>query len=262
MTTWRLLAAAHGGTIPSPVEIVVAVAAVAFVLWSRMKGQPLRAKRLLVLPVVLVVIGALDLSGSLSPADVGFLVGGLIVSVILGAARGVTIEVYPSQGELWQRYRPSTVALWVALIVIKVTLVAVASATGAQAGGGTNSLLLTLGASLLAEAAVVGPRALSTGLPFAADQKDQDDKRSGKDRSRSSPAQRLVALAPPLQPGNRPPRERSSRDGRDEQRDQPASPGDDVERDDPGQWRSPSVRDGLDWLRRQLTEQASRDRYR
>ena len=35
---------------------------------------------------------------------------------------------------------------------------------GASEGGGTNSLLLTLGVSLLAEAAIVAPRALGTGV--------------------------------------------------------------------------------------------------
>jgi hypothetical protein len=244
MTGSFFLATAHGPSIPSPVTILVAVAAVGFVLWSRTRGQPLRAKRLLVLPVVLTAIGATDLSGSLSSTDIAFLVGGVIVSVILGAARGATIEVYPNQGELWQRYRRSTVTLWIVLIAIKVVLLAVASVTGAQAGGGTNTLLVTLGASLLAEAAVVGPRALSTGLPFAADQKDQDERHSRDTRPRSSLAERLIDLAPPPQ---------SSDDWRDEAMSRPATrrgfgP------DDAGQWRSPSLRDGRDWLRRRLAE--------
>jgi hypothetical protein len=31
---------------------------------------------------------------------------------------------HPNQGGLWQRYRRSTVALWIALIAIKVVLLA------------------------------------------------------------------------------------------------------------------------------------------
>jgi len=164
MTHTLVLAATHGSSIPSPVTIVLAIAAVVWVLWSRTKGQPLKAKRLLVLPVVLTVIGVTDLSGSsaphLTPTDIAFLAASVVVSAVLGAARGATIELYPNQGELWQRYCRSTVGLWVALIVTKVFLLAAASAAGASAGGGTNSLLVSLGASLLAEAAVVGPRAL------------------------------------------------------------------------------------------------------
>lgn len=159
-------------TIPSPLTILLVVAAVGWVLWSRMKGQPLKTKRLLVLPAVLTVLGITDLTGSsaphLTPKDIGFLVASAAVSAILGAARGATIVIYPHDGELWQRYRPVTVVLWISLIAAKLALIAVAAAAGASAGGGTSSLLLTLGISLLAEAAIVGPRALSTGLPFAA----------------------------------------------------------------------------------------------
>ena len=219
---------------------MLAIAAVGYVLWSRMKGQPLKAKRLLVLPVVLTVLGITDLTGSsaphLTPKDIGFLVASVVISAVLGAARGATIELYPHQGELWQRYRPNTVGLWVALIVTKVVLVGAAGAAHASAGGGTNSLLVSLGASLLAEAAVVGP-GLSTGLPFAAKGKDRDANRPG--RSQPSPAETPVYT--PLPPG------RPSSSWPDEGALQPAPTS-----NDGGQWRSPSLRDGAHWLRRQL----------
>ena len=181
------LASAHGISIPDPLTVLIGIAAVGYVLWSRTKGQPLRVKRLLVLPVVLTVIGVADLTGSTKPhltvTDIVFLTVSIIFSVILGAARGATIELYPRDGELWQRYRRSTVVLWAVLIGTKIAVVAIASTAGASAGGGSNTLLLSLGASLLAEAAVVGPRALSTGLPFAA-----DDKRKHSDLSRAVPS--------------------------------------------------------------------------
>ena len=202
MTNSPTLATAHGG-FPAPVTIVLAVVAVGFVLWTRMKGQPLEAKRLLVLPVVLVVIGITDLTGTSAPhlsrTDVAFLAAGVAISVVLGAARGATMELYPKGGELWQRYRPATVALWIALIAAKLILGAIAGAAGASGGGGTNSLLLTLGVSLLAEAAVVGPRALSTGVPFAADQKKSDGHRPRPAVSRPWSTEPVLDVAPPPQ---------------------------------------------------------------
>lgn len=261
MTDPVLLAAHHSGSIPSPLTILLVIAAIVFVLWSRMRGQPLRVKRLLVLPVVLIVIGIADLSGSkaphLSSTDVAFLAASIALSVILGAARGATIELYPNQGELWQRYRGSTVALWIALIVTKVVILAIAKAAGASAGGGTNSLLVSLGASLLAEAAIVGPRALSTGLPFATEQKDAGANRSGPGGSRPSLVQRFIDSAPqsPQRPTYDPPREGWG---------QPAPPPPPPPRPAPSRpaplrnddvpWRSPSLRDGLDWLRGQLDQ--------
>ena len=181
------LAAVHGGGVPSPVTVLLGLVAVGYVLWSRMRGQPLNARRLLVLPVVLTVVGAADLTGSSAPrlsgTDVGFLTAGVAISVLLGAARGATIELYPNGGELWQRYRPVTVVVWVTLVAAKLVLAGIAFVAGASAGGGTHGLLLSVGASLIAEAAVVGARALSSGLANGCDQKDAARSRSGRSRT-------------------------------------------------------------------------------
>jgi hypothetical protein len=200
-TSLTALAVAHAPThseIPSPLTILLVVAAVAYVLWSRMKGRPLKVRRMLVLPAVLAVLGIADLTGSaaphLTPKDIAFLVVSAALSAVLGAARGATIELYPQQGELWQRYRRATVGLWIALIAIKLILMVIASAAGASAGGGTSTLLLTLGISLLAEAAVVGPRALSTGLPFATGHQATED---GPSESRPSPTTRFSGMSQP-----------------------------------------------------------------
>jgi hypothetical protein len=162
-----------------------------------MQGRPLKIRRLLLLPAVITVLGIVDLTGSSAPhltaKDIVFLVIGVALSIALGAARGASIELYPSNGELWQRYRPATVVLWVALIVVKIILLVIASAAGATAGGGTSSLLLTLGISLLAEAAVVIPRAQSTGVPFATDRRNspQGPAQPGpQDRDQPVPAPR------------------------------------------------------------------------
>jgi hypothetical protein len=57
LTTLAAAPAATHSEIPSPVTILLVVAAVGYVLWSRMQGRPLKVKRMLVLPVVLVVLG-------------------------------------------------------------------------------------------------------------------------------------------------------------------------------------------------------------
>ena len=249
------LAAAHAAAhsaIPSPLTILLAVTAVGYVLWSRMKGQPLKAKRLLVLPAVLTVLGITDLTGSsaphLTPKDIAFLVVGAGISAVLGAARGATIELYPQGGELWQRYRPVTVGLWITLIAAKLIVMVIAGAARASAGGGTSSLLLTLGVSLLAEAAIVGPRALSTGLPFATDHQDPGSGRLGPARSRPSPASRFPAMTPPADPAG---------SWADEGAYESAPPPNEDERDGAPQWRSPSLSDGVSWLRQQARQPAS-----
>jgi hypothetical protein len=245
------LAAAHAAAhsaIPSPLTIVLAVAAVGYVIWSRMKGQPLKAKRLLVLPVVLTILGITDLTGSSAPhltaKDIGFLAVAVGLAAVLGAARGATIELYPHGGELWQRYRPATVALWITLIAAKLILLVIAGAAHASAGGGTNSLLLALGVSLLAEAAIVGPRALSTGLPFAAGHQD-----SGRPGPVPPVARQRIPTTtwPPQEPA-------ASRPG--EPPDPPASPASRGARGNSRPWRSPSLSDGLSWARQQAGQPA------
>jgi Protein of unknown function (DUF1453) len=160
------------GRFPSPLTILLVIAAIAYVMWKRMQGEPLQAKRLMVLPVAFIVLGIGDLTAKSThtATDVGFLVAGVVLSAGLGAARGRTTELFSRDGELWLRYRPVTVALWLALIAVKVLLAGIASAAGASAAAGTNGLLLALGVSLAAEAIVVGPRALASGVPFAAPQ--------------------------------------------------------------------------------------------
>ena len=254
LTTLATAHAAHSA-IPSPLTILLVVAAVGYVLWSRMKGQPLKLKRLLVLPVILMVLGITDLTGSsaphLSPKDIAFLVVGAVISAVLGAARGATIELYPQQGELWQRYRRITVGLWITLIAAKLIVLVIASAAGASAGGGTSSLLLCLGVSLLAEAAIVGPRARSTGLPFATDHEDSDGDRSGPSRSRPSLTTRSLVMAPP--------QERPASRSADEGAREAVPPRDQGEQDRAPAWRSPSLIDGVTWLRHQIDQPERED---
>jgi hypothetical protein len=203
LTTLASTQAAAHSTIPSPLTIALAVAAVGYVLWSRMKGQPLTVKKLAVLPAVLLVMGISDLTGSSAPhltgKDIGFLAVSAGISAVLGAARGATIELYPSQGELWQRYRPVTAGLWLALIAAKLIVTVIAGAAGASVGGGTSTLLLSLGVSMLSEAAIVAPRALSTGLPFAASSKKSDGRQPTIVRSGPLVTSPPLATAAPLQ---------------------------------------------------------------
>jgi hypothetical protein len=197
-----------GGGIPSPLTILLVVAGVGYVLWSRTQGRPLKARRLVVLPLLFIVLGVSDLSSSSAPhltsTAIAFLFASCVISIVLGAARGATIELYPKDGELWQRYRSSTVVLWIALIAAKIVLAVVAHGTGSAAGAGTDSLLLALGLSLLAEAAVIAPRALSTGVPFATSQARHDTRPAPGVQPRDRPAAQSRLSAAPAQATNRP----------------------------------------------------------
>lgn len=154
--------------------IAVAVVAVGYVMARRLAGEPVRVKRLVVLPLGLAAWGLVNLgkvANGLSTVDVVVLVVGGLVAVLAGMVRGTTIQVFVRDGVLWQRYRPLTIAVWVALVAVRVGLGFGATAVGAHRSVLTASLLLMLGLSLLGEAAVVLPRGLALGVPFTMDQR-------------------------------------------------------------------------------------------
>jgi hypothetical protein len=241
--SFTLASSRSGGSLPTPLVVLLVIAGIGYVLWRRLTGEPVQTKRLVVLPAVFTVLGVVDLTKSnappLSSADVAFLVAGVATSLALGAARGASVELLPRVGYLYQRYRKATVAWWVVLVVTKLGLDLAAHAAGAAAAAGTHSLMLALGVSLLGEAAVVAPRALATGIPFAPDPKRADTNRpSGRrtDAWNGSDEQDATSTA-------------ECDDDRVPTR--PAAHG---EPDQSAPWRSPGWREGLDWVRSQLDE--------
>ncbi|PWI44877.1 DUF1453 domain-containing protein [Streptomyces sp. ICBB 8177] len=146
-----------------PVEIVLVVAGVGYVLARRLMGEPAQAKRMLVLPAVLTVIGLSDLSGQVkSPISLLFLVATAATSLALGALRGWSVRISQRDGLAFIRYTGTTVALWVLNLVIKFGANLILGAVDSKdAGAVGDSLLFTLGLGILAEGAVALYRALS-----------------------------------------------------------------------------------------------------
>ena len=148
------------------VLVVLVLAAVGYVLASRIAGQPVNTRRLLVLPGVLTAMGLLQLAGVVSagmrPQDLGLLAVGLAAAAGFGAARGTTVTVAVRDGRPWLRYRAVTLALWAATIAVRVGLTVLAHAAGSTVAGSGPALLLSAGVTLLAEGAVVAHRAFTT----------------------------------------------------------------------------------------------------
>jgi hypothetical protein len=150
-----------------PVEVVVILAAVGYVLARRLMGEPAQAKRMLVLPAVLSVIGLSDVSGHVkTPVSLLFLVATAAVSVALGALRGVSVRIYRHEGVAFVRYTGVTVVLWVVSLAVRFGANLVLGAVDRTAAGAVGEgLLLTLGLGILAEGLVVLSRALRAGHP-------------------------------------------------------------------------------------------------
>jgi hypothetical protein len=148
-----------------PIAVIVVL-----VIGRRFVGQPLRAQSWLI-PVGLTAwAGYQIVDQHLTAGDIGFLLICAVLGVASGAARGLTVHLYPRDGHLWMRYRWLTALVWVASIALRVGLVVGGHLAGVTLSSGS-TILLTLGVSLVAEVAVVGARAARTGVPIAARQR-------------------------------------------------------------------------------------------
>jgi hypothetical protein len=152
-----------------PLEIVLILAAVCYIMARRMMGEPAQAKRMLILPAVLLVIGVSQLSGETwSASSILFLAVTVAISMVLGGLRGASVRVSERDGLAFIKYTGVTVGLWVVNLVVKFGGNLVFSAVDHQAAASVgNSLFLSLGAGMLVEGLVVLARALRTDSRIA-----------------------------------------------------------------------------------------------
>lgn len=146
-----------------PVQIVLIIAAIGYVLVRRFLGEPAQAKRMLILPAVLTVIGFTNLHGIAGSAIVALVVTALL-SIGLGALRGASIKVYRQDGVVFMRYTWVTLVLWVLNVAVKVgaTLLLGVFDQGAASALG-NTTMLTIGLGMLVEGVVALAKALRGG---------------------------------------------------------------------------------------------------
>lgn len=149
---------------------LLVIAVIAYTMVRRFLGEPLSSRRLFVIPLVITVYGAYTVAQTgfaHATADLVALATGGLVAAAGGALRGRTVRVFVRDGHVWYRYTWVTLAVWAGLIALRFGQAALATSFGADRGVLTAGLLLMVGLSFLGEAAVVGPRAIATGAPFA-----------------------------------------------------------------------------------------------
>jgi hypothetical protein len=155
----------------SVLDILIVIAVVAYVIGRQVMGEPLRGRRLIVLPAVLAIIGIVELSQShgqhFGAADGLCLVISGVVAAAIGVAQGASMRLESRNGYLWGRMPVKALWWWAALLVSRGVVTFLAIGMHAHVAESTASILLTLGVNRLAQAAVVAPRALSAGVPFA-----------------------------------------------------------------------------------------------
>jgi hypothetical protein len=149
--------------------ILLAAVLIVLVIGRRLMGEPLQARRVFILPLIVAIFGGYQLSHlhHVQPLDVGVLAAEAGLAITLGVVRGLTVQVFVRDGHLWQRYRPLTIVVWVVSIAVRLGATAGAYAIGADRSVLQAGLLLVLGLTLAGESAVVGMRSMRLGAPFA-----------------------------------------------------------------------------------------------
>lgn len=153
----------------SAIEIVAVVALIGYIIVRQVQGQPLRVKRTVALPAILTVAGFLNLrsGGHLTSADILCLVIGTAGSAAVGLAFGAVTRLESRGGYLWAQLPARGLWLWAALVGWRVLVMVLATGMHAHVAASAVTLLFSLGINRLAQAAVIVPRAMALGVPFA-----------------------------------------------------------------------------------------------
>lgn len=158
----------------SGLEILAVLGIIGYVIFKQVRGEALRGKRTVVLPAVLTVIGYTDLHGTngahLSHADLLCLVVGTAGSALIGLAFGAVMRLQQRDGYLWAQLPLAGLWLWAAMFAWRGVSFVLATSMHAHVAASSSTLLFGLGVNRLAQAAVIVPRAMAMGVPFAPEQ--------------------------------------------------------------------------------------------
>jgi hypothetical protein len=138
-------------------SVAIAVALIVVVLGRRMRGQAVPApKKLFLLPVIVGIIGLQNVVHTkLNTVDIIVVAAGCALSLGLGLLRGRLDKVSVVGGLPFMSWSAASVAIFAINVAAKVALDAGGVAAGGTTAALSSSLLLSLGLTLLGEAAVV-----------------------------------------------------------------------------------------------------------
>ena len=152
-------------------NVLIYVALIALVLARRFSGHPIgNVKKLFALPVVVTVIGFVDLShGKLKPLAVTLIVIGAIVSLGLGSLRGRADKVSERDGSAYVQWGVVSLILFCVNIAAKLVLDLIGVAAGEAFSTAGKSLIFTLGLTLVGETIVLSMRTGGAPVGWAPD---------------------------------------------------------------------------------------------
>jgi hypothetical protein len=143
--------------------IAIAAALIAFVLAKRVRGEAVREpKKLFLLPIIVGIIGVQNVThAKVNTIDIAVIAVGAALSLGLGLLRGKFDRVTLANGSPHMSWSGASVAIFAGTVLAKLALDAGGVAAGGTSAALSSSILLSLGLTLLGEAAVVWFRSQS-----------------------------------------------------------------------------------------------------
>ena len=191
------------------IRVLAVIAVIGYVIGRQLMGEPLRGKRVVLLPVILAIAGAADLGAHgrhVEPADVACLVISGLIAVTIGLLQGRMMRLECRNGALWGQMPVRGLWLWAVLVGSRLIMTVIALAVGAKVAGSSAPIIMLLGINRLGQAAIVMRHALATGIPLAPE-KDGRSFLSGPGQIGGA------ASGPPSRASRYPPQRRPSHPG-------------------------------------------------
>jgi hypothetical protein len=160
-------------------EILLYLAVAALVVWRviirQFRGSTLTARGLAVVPGILVIAGIVTCAPVLSQSsggEIGLLVAEVASLSALGVARAASTRLSAPNGYAVQKGSTLTLVLWLVTIAVRVGIAVLGAHLGVTGPLTSKSILLSMGATIAVQNAVVYLRARRLGLTVAADRTD------------------------------------------------------------------------------------------
>lgn len=156
----------HTSTQNETLQSAIIVVVVVLLIARRLRGRKVNGVRQAVVITAMALYGvnliwqALGKShpDHLTHGDLTLLGAGAVISLGMGAFRGSTVSFFERGGELYSRYTPLTVVLWLVTLVIRLGIDAGSSHFDASHLIAQSSLTLMFALSLAGESIVVNAR--------------------------------------------------------------------------------------------------------
>lgn len=143
-----------------PPQYVIGLVVLIVLVLVRLRPRPLTFSRLLIMPIVVLVAGTVGLISVVGTVEVTarettFVIIDVVLSVVLGVVRALTVRVEGETRPLRYRYGVATLVLWAASVLTRFLLSAIGRQTAVSDALIRGSVLAMLGISLLAQNVIV-----------------------------------------------------------------------------------------------------------